>query len=265
MPQVDTELGGDGLVTFWLDNPGKLNALDGAMLAMLTQGILRHGAGGECRLIAIRGRNGTFCAGRDVSNLQHHEGAGAPDAMAQVAPARQLAEALLQCPVPTVAVVSGRAVGLGMGMVAWCDFAIAQAGATFSVPEARLGIPPSMIALSLVRSLGPRDAAELVLRGRTITAAHAHRIGLLQAVCDDEAALARELADIASDVLRCSPVALRAGKALMREVADQPFAAAFEQATRVAAASLGSPDATEGMEAFRSKRPPRWAVRTQGG
>jgi methylglutaconyl-CoA hydratase len=158
-------------------------------------------------------------------------------------------------------VVSGLAVGLGMGLVVWCDLAIAERQARFSVPEARLGIPPSMIAMSMVRLIGARATADLTLRARTIGTEEAARIGLLGKVCDGEAGLSAEVAAMAADILKCSPAALRSSKALMREIADQPFAAAFDRATAVAAGSLGSPDAVEGMDAFRGKRPPRWAVR----
>ena len=161
MGRIEIAVGDNGMVTLWLDNPGKLNALNETMLATLTEGIQHHGAQAACRLIVIRGRNGTFCAGRDVAGLQRTEGSAPPDALEQIRPARELAEALIDCPVPTIAAVAGRAAGLGMGMVVWCDMAICETGATFSVPEARIGIPPSMIALSLVRAIGPRATADL--------------------------------------------------------------------------------------------------------
>lgn len=260
MGRVEIAVGDNGMVTFWLDNPGKLNALSEPMLATLTNGIRHHGAQAACRLIVVRGRNDTFCAGRDVAGLQRTEGSASPDALEQIRPARELAEALIDCPVPTVAAVAGRAVGLGMGMVVWCDMAICEASATFSVPEARIGIPPSMIALSLVRAIGPRATADLVLRGRTVGAGHASQVGLIQRVCEDASCIDAELAVLSSDVWRCSPAALRGSKRLMREISDMPFDDGFSRAIEVAAASLGSADAIEGMDAFRSKRPPGWTL-----
>ncbi len=260
MGQVEITVGDNGMVTFWLDNPGKLNALDEAMLATLTNGIRHHGTQAACRLIVIRGRHGTFCAGRDVAGLQRTEGSVPPDAMEQIRPARELAEALIDSPVPTVSAVTGRAVGLGMGMVVWCDMAICEKDATFSVPEARIGIPPSMIALSLARAIGPRATADLVLRGRTVGAEHASQIGLIQKVCESSSQIDAELAVMSSDVLRCSPAALSGSKRLLRETADMPFDNGFSRAIEVAATSLGSAEAIEGMDAFRSKRPPSWIL-----
>lgn len=260
MGRVEIAVGDNGMVTFWLDNPGKLNALNETMLATLTDGIRHHGAQAACRLIVIRGRNGTFCAGRDVAGLQRTEGSAPLDAMEQIRPARELAEALINCPAPTVAAVAGRTVGLGMGMVVWCDMAICETGATFSVPEARIGIPPSMIAFSLVRAIGPRATADLVLRGRTVGAEHASQIGLMQRVCEDASGIEAELAALSSEIWRCSPAALRSSKRLLREISDMPFEDGFSRAIEVAAASLGSADAIEGMGAFRSKRPPVWTL-----
>lgn len=258
MAQVDIETSPDGVVTFWLDNPDKRNALDGAMLDALTTGLRRHGADPASRLVLLRGRHGMFCAGRDVGNLQHDVHESAPDAMAQLAPACALAEALQACAVPTVAVVTGKAVGLGLGLVVWSDFAIAEAGASFSFPEARLGIPPSMIALSLMRVLPVREATALTMRGLQLSASEARQVGLVQRLADGEPALEQECALLTHDILRASPNALRVSKALMREVAEQPYAQAFERAVRVAADALSSPDAVEGIAAFQQKRAPTW-------
>lgn len=260
MARVELIAGDHGVVTFWLDNPAKLNALDEAMLAELIDGIRDHGARQACRLIVIRGRNGTFCAGRDVAGLQRTGGTRPLDPMEQIQPARDLAEALINCPVPTLAAVSGRAVGLGMGIVVWCDMAICDKGAKFSVPEARIGIPPSMIALSLLRSIGPRATADLVMRGRTVGAEHVEKVGLIQKVCESELDMESEIADMSSEVFRCSPVALRTSKLLLREISDMAFDVGFDQAIRVAAQSLSSADAIEGLDAFRSKRSPNWTL-----
>src|SRR3546814_6658620 len=106
--------------------------------------------------------------------------------MEQVRPAKQLADTLLNCPVPTVAAVSGRAIGLGLGIAVWCDLAIADQSASFSVPEARLGIPPSMTAWSLARVAGVRATADMVLRGRTVSAQEARHCGLIQPLRSEE-------------------------------------------------------------------------------
>lgn len=258
MARVEIERTPDGVVRLWLDNPARRNALDSAMLEQLTGALRGQGADPACRLVLIQGRHGTFCAGRDVGDLQQQQGAQAPDPMAQLAPARALAEALWACPAPTVAVVSGKAVGLGLGLVAWSDFAIAEAGASFSFPEARLGIPPSMIAVSLLRVLPPREVCELIMRGAQLGAAEARRIGLVQRVAEGEAGLEQACEELVADILRASPQALRTSKALLREAAGLPFAQAFERGVQVAAQALSSQDAVEGLAAFQAKRPPAW-------
>lgn len=260
MAKIEVQAGANGAVTFWLDNPAKHNALTESMLANLVSGIQHQAALPGTRLIVIRGRQGIFCAGRDVSDLQTRAPQAKHSATEQVRPAKQLANTLLNCPVPTVAAVSGRAIGLGLGIVVWCDLAIADESASFSVPEARLGIPPSMTAWSLAHVVGVRSAADWVLRGRTVRAQEAWHCGLVPRPCQDEADLSRVLEVIAQDVRRCGPAALRASKALMRELDGQAFMQGLEHATRVAADSLASDEAVEGMRAFREKRPPMWMI-----
>lgn len=260
MAEIEVQAGANGAVTFWLNNPARHNALNEEMLGKLIGDIQYQAALPETRLIVIRGRQGAFCAGRDVSDLQTHAPGAKHIAMEQVRPAKQLADMLLNCPVPTVAAVSGRAIGLGVGIAVWCDLAIADQSASFSVPEARLGIPPSMTAWSLARVVGLRSAADWILRGRTVKAQEAWHCGLISQPCQDEAALSRALEVIAQDVRRCGPMALRASKALMRELDGQPFMQGLERATRVAADSLDSDEAMEGLRAFREKRPPAWTI-----
>lgn len=260
MATIDVQSGPHGAVTIWLDNPSKRNALTEGMLRALVHAIEHQATCPETRLIVIRGRAGMFCAGRDVSDLQADGTEEKQRGMDLVGPAVQLAHALLNCPVPTVAAVSGRAIGLGVGIAVWCDLAVADQSASFSIPEARLGIPPSMTAWSLARVIGLRNAADWVLRGRTIPAQEAWQSGLLSQLLDDEDALSQALDVVAHDIYCGGPVALRVSKALMRELDGHSFMQGFERATEVAANSLSSEEAREGMQAFREKRPPAWRI-----
>src|SRR3546814_5892151 len=99
MAGIEVEASGNGAVTFWLDNPAKRNALTETMLADLIGGIQHLAVHPGTRLIIVRGRQGTFCAGRDVSDLQAGRLRASRDAMEQVRPAKQLADKIGRAPV----------------------------------------------------------------------------------------------------------------------------------------------------------------------
>ena len=83
MSGIDIERGGDGIVRVWLRNPGRLNALSDAMVGALCDAFGALATDDGCRLVMLRGRDGVFCAGRDLADLAALQGKG-PDAVARM-------------------------------------------------------------------------------------------------------------------------------------------------------------------------------------
>jgi methylglutaconyl-CoA hydratase len=246
----------NGVLTLRLENERRRNALDDAMLEVLSQvAETAAEAAPRVRLIVVRGAGGTFCAGRDVSDLSGDANSSAVD---RIAPAGRLADAIRHCPVPTLAVVEGKAVGLGVALVAWCDLAMATEDATFAIPEARIGVPPSLTAISLLHTIGRRNTAFFALTGRPVTAQEAMASGLVHRICPADG-IDEALSAVASDVLRGSPSALFQTKALLRQAEGLGFRDGIEKACTLARASLSSADQREGIAAFRDRRPPIWS------
>jgi enoyl-CoA hydratase/carnithine racemase len=255
---VSVERDPRGIVTCWIDNLKRRNALTDGMLATLADTLEQARTQPDVRAIFLRGREGGFCAGRDLQELDAGEGES-PQALARrIAPAQRLAEAVRGCAVPTVAVVEGKAVGLGVALATWCDLALASESATFMIPEARVGITPSFTLVSLVQAIGRRAALDLCLSGRSVDAAEALRLGLVQRLAGPSA-LDACVAELAQSFVKAGPQALRAAKALVGRTEGLPFDAALPHATASAIESMRNEEAAEGMAAFRDKRPPRWA------
>jgi enoyl-CoA hydratase/carnithine racemase len=261
MARLHVERDARGLVTCWIDNAERRNALTDGMLSALAEVMEGAAAGDGTRAVFVRGANATFCAGRDLRELDA-SGDDSETALARrIAPVQRLAAAVRECRVPTVAVIEGKAVGLGVALASWCDLVLADMGATFAVPEARAGVAPSFTAVSLVRAIGRAAALDLCLTGRVASAVDAAALGLVQRVMasgrvDDE------VRAVGESFLAGAPQALAACKALLAATASAPFEQALAHAADAAVASMRSGDAAEGMQAFRARRPPRWA---QGG
>lgn len=236
-----------------LDSPHNRNALSASLVQQLHDGLRRAADDAAVRTVVLSHTGGTFCAGADLSQ------ATAGDAQsAAAARARELAallRAIVECPKPVIAAVDGHVRAGGMGLVGACDIAIAGPRSTFALTEARIGVAPAIISLTLLPKLAPRAAARYYLTGETFTAQRASEIGLITEATDD---LAAAVEGVAADLATASPQGLAASKALTTAAVLAGF---DRDAARLAEESAGlfvSEEAREGMLAFLEKRPPRW-------
>lgn len=261
MGSIRVERRSDGCVTLVLANERRKNALDIAMLAGLQAALVALADDGSCRLVVLRGQGDNFCAGRDISELSASEdrqpkGAPRPD----FERLRELATMLYQFPKPALAVVRGYALGLGCALVALCDLAIAAEDARLGIPEAKVGVPPSLTTVALMQAVPLKAAARILFTGSLIDARHAERIGLVtEAVPGDQLEAACE--KLVRELLDVSPTAVQLCKELMRATENNDFLNSVDQALSMAKRGLGTPDAIEGRRAFLEKRRPAWGGR----
>lgn len=246
-----------GIVTCLLDNPQRRNALNGAMLQALCETYEAAGQGDGIRAVVLRGAHRTFCAGRDLRELDARQDDSDASIAERIAPVTRLAQAVRQCVVPTVAVIEGKAVGLGVALASWCDLVLAADDATFQIPEARAGIVPTYTAVSLAQAIGQRQALAMCLGGRPLGAQLAQTYGLVQQVCP-AAGLDDDIDTLCQCLIACGPQALRQCKDLLVRARGQPFDVAIESAAALSVASMRSAEALEGIQAVLGKRPPTW-------
>jgi enoyl-CoA hydratase len=245
----------DGEVTtITIDRPAARNAVDGPTAAELADAFRAFDADPDASVAVLCGAGGTFCAGADLSEA----GGGDPFDMA-VARAREmtaLLRAIVSSPLPVLAAINGHVRAGGFGLVGACDIAVAGPRSTFALTEARIGVAPAIISLTLLPKLSPRAAAQYYLTGETFDGGKAAEIGLVTTAADDvEAAIATLLADIG----RGSPQGLAATKALTTAAVLEGFDRDAERLTEESARLFVSDEAREGMLAFLQKRPPSWA------
>jgi crotonobetainyl-CoA hydratase len=163
---------------------------------------------------------------------------------------------------PVLAMVNGAALGGGLELALACDLVVAAEHATFGLPEPRVGLAALGGGLQrIARQLPLKLAMELVLTGRTIDAAEAYRLGLVNRVVP-AAELKTATWALIDEVLACAPPAVRASKAILMASLDEPSLESSIRAEHPAAPRMySSLDAIEGPRAFAEKRRPRWQGR----
>ncbi|HEY1840774.1 MAG TPA: enoyl-CoA hydratase family protein [Mycobacterium sp.] len=241
-----------------LNSPHNRNALSPTLVGQLHQG-LRDAADDPAVRVVVLGHTGnTFCAGADLS--QGSATASSDPAEATAERSREMAallRAIVESPRPVIVAVDGHVRAGGMGLVAACDIAVAGPRSTFALTEARIGVAPAIISLTLLPKMSARAAARYYLTGETFDAATAAAIGLITVAVDDVHA---QVASLVADIGRGSPQGLAASKALTTAAVLEGFDRDAERLGIESARLFVSDEAREGMLAFLEKRPPCWAT-----
>jgi len=243
------------LARLTLNSPHNRNALSTTLVSQLHQGLRDAADDPAVRLVVLGHTGNTFCAGADLRG--DREPTDPAEATAQRSREMSaLLRAIVEAPLPVIVAVDGHVRAGGMGLVAAADIAVAGPRSTFALTEARIGVAPAIISLTLLPKLSARAAARYYLTGETFDAATAQAIGLITVAADDvDAAVASLVADIG----RGSPQGLAASKALTTAAVLDGFDRDAERLGAESARLFVSDEAREGMLAFLEKRPPRWA------
>jgi enoyl-CoA hydratase len=246
-----------GIALITVNRPEKLNALSGAVVAELREAFERVAAEGAIRAAIVTGAGEkAFVAGGDINEIAAFS---ATEARAFALAGQRALRILETCGKPSVAAVNGFALGGGLELAMACTVRFAAENARLGQPEVKLGIIPGYGGTQrLPRLVGRGRALELLLSGESISAAEAHRIGLVNAVVPQADLLAYSQAWLAK-VLANAPLAL----ALVMETVDAGLDAGLEAGLGFEAASFGCAAATEdrreGTRAFLEKRRPAFA------
>ncbi len=245
-----------------LNSPHNRNALSTTLVSQLHQGLRDAAADPAVRAVVLGHTGNTFCAGADLSEGSAATGADPGEMAAERA--REMAallRAIVESPLTVIVAVDGHVRAGGMGLVGAGDIAVAGPRSTFALTEARIGVAPAIISLTLLPKMSARAAARYYLTGETFDAATAAAIGLITMAADDVGAA---VASLVADIGRASPQGLAASKALTTAAILDGFDRDAERLSTDSARLFVSEEAREGMLAFLQKRPARWAPQQRG-
>jgi enoyl-CoA hydratase len=236
-----------------LDSPHNRNALSTALVEQLHDGLTRASADRGVRLVVLGHTGGTFCAGADLS-----EAAGRDPSDLAVGRGHEMTRLLrriLELRLPVIAAIDGHVRAGGLGLVGACDIAVAGSASTFALTEARIGVAPSIISLTLLPKMTARAAGRYFVTGEKFGATEAAEMGLITVATND---VATTVAELTSAIAQGSPQGLAASKALTTAAVIDDFERRAEKLTHESAALFVSAEAREGMLAFLEKRTPDW-------
>lgn len=263
MTSRSARFGGDGLLAsisdavgrLTIDKPARRNALTAKMWDDLP-GAVDWLVGEKARVVLVEGAGETFSAGADISEFDQVRG-DTESARAYDRLNADAFQALRVAAVPTIAVIRGICYGGGLGLAAACDLRIAEPGARFAVPAARLGLTYPVDAISdLVETLGVQTVKHLIFTAGSLDAETALQLGFLLAV-HETGRLGAEADDLARRIASNAPLTIRASKRAVRAAISRN-AADRAEAGRIGEETFASADYAEGRAAFREKRQPRF-------
>lgn len=266
-----TYLVAERVATITLNRPDKLNAWTAVMEQEVRAAMDAADNDGSVRVIVLTGAGRGFCAGADMSLLNTVATQGLDDrGRTQALATRDNREGVRAdfrrkysyfpaLSKPVIAAINGPVVGLGLVIALYCDLRFASDAAKFSTAFSRRGLVAEYgMAWMLPRLVGLPNALDLLFSARTIDAAEAQRIGLVNQVFANEQfmekvnAYARELAS------SVSPRSMRVMKRQVYDAMFQTLAEAIETSEQEMLASLQSEDFKEGVAHFLEKRAPQF-------
>jgi enoyl-CoA hydratase/carnithine racemase len=239
-----------------LNRPEARNALSPEMMEEIASELERLDPDPDVRCVVIAGSERVFAAGADIKAMAERSFA---EALRH--PAASFWRRLAAIKTPTVAAVSGYALGGGCELALSCDMIVAAAGATFGQPEIDLGIIPGGGGTQrLARTIGKQRAMELVLTGRRFGAEEAREMGLVNEVAADGEWLEAALA-LARKVAEKPPIASRLAKQAVLVAEETALSPGLENERRLYELAMATEDRIEGMQAFLEKRRPEFRGR----
>ena len=242
-----------GVASVVLNRPEVRNAIDKPMIDDLHRALDELAAREDVAALVLSGAGGkAFAAGADIAQLRERRSAEALQAINA-----RLFLRVEEFPVPTIAAVTGYALGGGCELAMACDLRVAGRSAKFGQPEVGLGIIPAAGGTQrLPRLVGLGRAKELIYTGRIVDAAEAERIGLVNVVVDDDQVLARAAA-LAADIAKQGRSAVRLAKVALNASSRTGQDAGFLVEQVAQALLYDSDDKRARMTAFLEKKKPR--------
>jgi methylglutaconyl-CoA hydratase len=242
-----------------LARPEARNALDATLLAGLANALdtLATLPARELRLVVLRGEGEVLCSGADLGYMRGQGEQGQQTNRADAGLIAGVFRRLAAMPVPVVGVLRGAAMGGGLGLVACCDYVIAEDTAVVALPEVRLGLLPAVIGPYLLRKIGLSHTQALAFSGRRHTAEEALRMGLVhQLVTPGDLPLS--LSKAVAELLRGGPEAMRRTKQLYLQLSPLPSATVETLTAATIAEARASDEGRAGIEAFLAGRGAPW-------
>jgi Delta3,5-Delta2,4-dienoyl-CoA isomerase len=246
-----------------LNRPEKRNALNPRVWDALDHAISQAEQDAEVRVVLLRGKGKSFCAGLDLSaeNELFSVVSETPSATNKVVFYREVRRVqgihtrLERLVKPTIAVIQRHCLGAGLELALCCDIRLCSEGTLFSLPEARLAFITDIGGLQrLTRVVGPAHAREISFRAHSFEAQKARAIGLVNEVYPDEETLMAKALEMAGEIAGNPPLAVQGAKEVFLFDEEVTLQESLEYNAARSAMVVPSEDLKEAVSAYLEKR-----------
>jgi len=248
----------DSLAWITLNRPNVRNAQNDDLRAEVLWALEDSRDDDNVRVIIITGAGEkAFSAGADISECPTRTPADILRGKAK----KRMTDLLREIPKPAIAMVNGLALGGGCELAMACDIIIASENAQFGQPEINVGVIPGAGGTQILpRLVGEKKAKEMVFTGAFISAQEAMALGLIKKVVPQEK-LRETVMEMATAMLRHSPIILKLCKLALNKSFDLPLSVGLDYERDLFAMCFGTEDQKEGSKAFLEKRKPQYKGR----
>ncbi len=246
------------VATVWLNRPGIHNAFNETMISELIRTYAILEGNSEVRVIVLRGRGKSFCSGSDLNWMKSVIGYNYEENYNESRNLSTCFHTIYSCSKVTISLVHGVALAGANGLLAACDFSIADENASFSLSEVKVGVIPSCIAPFILKRVGEFKTKELMLTGNRFSADKAKDYGLINFVYPPNI-IEEELDKLIKHILTGGPNAISRCKELIYQITNNmDYTEVLDYTARMITQIRASDEGQEGMAAFLEKRSPNW-------
>ncbi len=240
-----------------LNRPDVRNAFNPEMIEEITELFKKLNKRKDLRAAVLTGEGKVFCAGADLQWMSMMVNYTFEQNRADAEQLFRMFEAIAMCALPTIGLAHGAAYGGALGMIACCDYVIAEKGTDFCFSEVKLGIAPAVISPFIMRKCNPGRALPYMISAESFDADTCKEMGLIVKVAergDGE----KMLAETVSNFKKVGPEAVRETKRLLNEIGRMDWEEQMERTTKIIAERRISSEGQEGLKSFLEKRKPSW-------
>jgi len=240
-----------------LHRPDVRNAFNPEMIAEITQTFRDLESRHDIKAVALMGEGKVFCAGADLNWMRDMIQYTFEQNQNDSHKLFDMFEAIANCSLPVIGHVHGAAFGGALGLLACCDYVIAEEKTQLCFSEVKLGIAPAVISAFVLKKISSGKVRHFMLSGAVFGTEEALDMGLVHEVSGPgQGHLV--LQSVLHQYKQCGPEAVRETKRLLDRISKVEWSAQKYETAKVIAERRISAEGQEGLRSFLEKREPAW-------
>jgi len=240
-----------------LNRPDIRNAFDPSMIADITKAFTSLSTRTDLRAVVLQGEGKVFCAGADLNWMREMVNYTLDQNKEDSLKLFAMFESIAKCGLPVVGLVQGAAFGGALGLVACCDYVIADPQTQFCFSEVKLGIAPAVISSFIARKAVAGKVRHFMMSGIVFNTQQAADAGLVNETASSTDFTTR-LEHVLKTYKECGPEAVRETKKLLNDLPNLSWEDQRKRTSQLIAERRVSSEGQEGLKSFLEKRSPSW-------